>query len=192
MKYFVITVIICFGLISCIDKPRKINESYLLDTPDSIDRDFSDILEVKSYEELKPKKEEPVIKYRIDLDKIDSFHCNIEVINHVDMNMDSLTKKDIDALFMTIDSVCSENTEFSEVSNFVIFKTIKNYPIISMKLLQANRNKYDFEYIYSVLCYSLGAMPPIDEIEKKIIEKKLKGPIVDSVMNALKIAVETY
>ncbi len=154
MKYFAITLIICFGLISCVDKPRKINESYILDTPDSIENDLSDLLEVKSYEELNPKKKvEPIVKYRIDLDKIDSFHCNIEVIIHVEINMDSLTKKDIDALLKTIDNSCSNNAEFSEVSNMVLFKTIENYPIETLELLQSNRNTYDFEYIYSVLCY---------------------------------------
>jgi hypothetical protein len=192
MKYLFL-ILVSFGIISCLEKQENSIETSNPQIPDSINSDLANLLDVKSQEELKPKKKlKPIIKYRIDLDKIDTFECNLEVVLHVEMNLDSLYTQDIDALLKTMDSSCSNNVEFSEISNMVLFETIENYPVETLELLLSNNYSYDFEYIYSVLSYSLGDLPQVEEIEKRIIEKNLKGTRVDSVINALKIAVETY
>ena len=124
----------------------------------------------------------------LDLDQVEIFTCNISVVLHVNMNMDSLTTKDIDAFFRTFDQSCRDNVEFSEFSNETLFMLLENYPGEALRVLQEHGSDFDLKTIYEEIRSPLLDQIPINQINKAIINQKLKGPVIDSVKAALEVA----
>lgn len=193
MRYSLI-IFLCIGLFSCHRRQDQHNRASTDLKSDSIDRDISDLIEIQQMESVESKKKNEKRKpgLRLDLAKIDSFECNTQIILYVSENMDSLTTNDIDALLRTFDESCTNNVEFLEFSNEVLCETLDHYPLQTLSLLEAS-DSYHFKSIFQELRSPLHDLLPIqiDKIQKLIYLKKLKGDRIDSVLAALKIALDS-
>ena len=82
--------------------------------------------------------------------------CNIKLVVEVEKNLDSLSYNHIYNLLCTIDESCSNNAEFSEFSNRMLFSVLQRYPTDFIKVL----DKYP-------------------ELQKNYLFKELSGPLLD-------------
>lgn len=80
----------------------------------------------------------------------DSCRCSIEIVKHTEANIKALTEKDLYHFLLTFDSSCSNNAEFSEYSNELLFQVLERYPSYCVRLL-TKQSQLSKGYIYSEL-----------------------------------------
>lgn len=95
--------------------------------------------------------------------------CDIQVIVETEKSLLELSDDQIKCFLEGFSESCSNNVEYSEYSNEVLFKVISKYPD---KFLSALSNlKIEREYIYSELSNSILDFDLLD-IRKRIEETK--------------------
>lgn len=82
--------------------------------------------------------------------------CNLNILLEVSENIENLNSKLISDFVCTFDSTCVNNAEFSEWSNELLFKVVKN----DINLL--NKSLHELGYDYVLLIANELANPIID------------------------------
>ncbi len=158
MRY-IFSLILFLSLFAC---HKKQNENSGIE-PDSGNNELSEILEVIETDSGHLMNNDNRSIIGIDTEQVDTIPCNIQILVSVNKNFESLSKIEIDSLLMTFSQSCSNNIEFSEFSNELLFETIERYPVLTLELLK-DSVKYDFEVIYQELTSPLHDLIPLSKI----------------------------
>ena len=76
--------------------------------------------------------------------------CDMELLHLSEKTKVSFSKTEITSMFCTMDHSCSNNAEFSEVSNEILFKIFINQPELALQSLSENA-QFDLNYICAEL-----------------------------------------
>lgn len=91
--------------------------------------------------------------------------------------------------FCTLDKTCSNNIEFSEVSNAILFKIIQVEPKTSLKILTEN-SELSLNYILNELKDPINDEIPVTEIHSGISRVKGYDKMKEQVLMSLQEAKE--
>lgn len=95
-------------------------------------------------------------------------HCDITVVRETESKLEKLNYADLSRFLFTFSKDCSNNVEYSEYSNEVLFKVLEKYPSKFMDCMSKEK-ELDTKYIYSEL-----SMPLLD-INGKVIYKNVQS-----------------
>ena len=117
--------------------------------------------------------------------------CDGTVLHSTSGKIGKLNQKELTDFFLTFGKECSDNVEYSEWSNELLFDVLDKQTELMMKTIQKEKNKIDFDEILDVI-----SSPLLDENIDKLIEK-VKGTKVDSefkqtILDKLIIARNSY
>ena len=119
--------------------------------------------------------------------------CEVEPLQVLSNNIDSLTFEVVEDFICTLDSTCSNNIEYSEWSNELIFKIIikdinllqkvlyqlgYNYVELVAKEIESPVAEVDYKQIFSIIKNSKGAKDMKAEHKMSIINAARKSNIV--------------
>lgn len=172
--------IMFFSFYSC----NNINTSY---SPfKSIDNENIDGKQL--LDTLESPKENVVLNRKDEQQEIDTLKCNILIIKQTEEKLGMLKYSDISLFLSTFSKDCSNNIEYSEYSNRILYKVLEFYPAELIEYLDS-LNEIDIDYIISVL-----SDPLLDINGKKLIEiiNKAHGEtgIKDRLIRAIKKAMD--
>lgn len=113
--------------------------------------------------------------------------CDIKTVLKTTEKINQLTEEDVACFLMGFDDTCSNNVEYSEFSNEVLFKVVAKYPKVFLDVF--SRDLINQEYILD----ELGA-PLLDfnlvEITEGVKSVKEESEIKGRVLASLQKAIE--
>lgn len=110
--------------------------------------------------------------------------CDIKVIKAAKKKLHALSYQDIYNLLCTFSKECSDNAEYTEFSNAILFNVISRYPRPLIEIL-TNNPTLDHDYIYAQL-----ASPILDYDYQAIISVVKKVKNSDECKNRIILALE--
>jgi len=113
--------------------------------------------------------------------------CSMEPLITVKKNIGILRYQDLYNFFCTFDDSCSNNVEYVEFSNKMLYKVLTKYPQDVVKIL--SEEQFDREYILKaisspLLDYNYEAI--MNEIQKAPGDETIKQLMVESIREAIK------
>jgi hypothetical protein len=118
----------------------------------------------------------------------DSLKCNRNILLEFDNHLDSLNNKLAKDFLHTFDKSCSNNVEFSEWSNELLFQFIEHYPDIFIKLL-SSKEIFDTTYIYKNLETPVNDGINLEKIRANIKSVKSNSPIKAKLLECINNAI---
>jgi hypothetical protein len=102
------------------------------------------------------------------VDKFDSTKCDLNIVLEVSENQDNLDLKLVSRFLRTLNGECTNNVEFSEFSNEMLFVVLVKRPDLFLKSYKSQIHVIDTGYINSELQSPLHDLIPLKEIIAKI------------------------
>ncbi|WP_299581498.1 hypothetical protein [uncultured Sunxiuqinia sp.] len=128
----------------------------------------------------KNKESETIIKET----PCDSTKCDLGIVLSISENRDNLTEPLIASLLATIDRCCSNNVEFGEFSNEMLFVVLEKRPDLFLKAYKDNINNLDTGYINYELQSPIHDLIPLKEIIQKVdsveFDSVIKQIVIDN------------
>jgi len=100
--------------------------------------------------------------------------CDGTVLHLTSGKIGKLNQKEITDFLLTFGKECRDNVEYTEWSNELLFDVLSNQTELTLKAIQKEKNKIDFDEILDVI-----SSPLLDENIGKLKEK-VKGTKVDA------------
>ncbi|MFB6344051.1 hypothetical protein ACE1ET_20200 [Saccharicrinis sp. FJH62] len=100
--------------------------------------------------------------------KEDTLKCNFNILRQLRDNIENLDSSMISVFLMTIDKSCFNNVEFSEASNYWLFKTVETNPELFVKTYSNISDKIDTAFILFELRNPINDLIPIDSIINQV------------------------
>jgi len=122
-----------------------------------------------------------------ELQTIDTIKCNILVIRQTEEKLKMLKPSEIRLFLSTFSKDCSNNIEYSEYSNKVLFKVLELYPTELIESISSNK-EIDIDYILSEISTPLldiNGKKLIDIINKASGEAEIKDSLIIAIMKAM-------
>jgi len=110
--------------------------------------------------------------------------CDIDIVLETDENMDSLSDNLIYLFLYSFDESCSNNVEFSEYSNEVLFKLLKHYPDQAAKNII--RDEINQDVIFKELSSPINDAISVDEVVESLENSSIDVIIKKKFVTALK------
>ena len=120
--------------------------------------------------------------------KIDTLKCNIKILKSFNESLDSLQINIAKEFFLTFNDTCSNNTEYSEWSNELLFDYLAKYPKNFIEVLSLDE-KYQLNIIYKNLESPINDNYDLENIYKKIEMINTQSPIKKEILKRIKIAL---
>ena len=120
--------------------------------------------------------------------KIDTLKCNIKILKSFNESLDSLQINIAKEFFLTFNDTCSNNTEYSEWSNELLFDYLAKYPKNFIEVLSLDE-KYQLNIIYKNLESPINDNYDLENIYKKIEIINTQSPIKKEILKRIKIAL---
>ncbi len=118
--------------------------------------------------------------------------CQISVLILIERN-GKLTQSDIESFFCSLDSLCSNNIEFSEVSNEFLFELLQNYPEYCLRALDNPQFKSKVPYILRMIESPIEDVIDLNRIYAKIDSLPPEQfHSKENLLKALSIALTNY
>jgi len=117
----------------------------------------------------------------------DSIRCDILVVKYTETHLNELLNADLYKFLYTFSKDCSQNVEYSEYSNEMLFRVLEKYPEQLINCMSTEKG-LDLDYIFSELS------APLHDIDGKVIYEKVQnvsGDILfkEKILEALKKAI---
>jgi hypothetical protein len=116
--------------------------------------------------------------------------CDIHRIYEINKNIHDLNDQKIKTFLCTFDSTCTNNAEFKEFSNEVLFNVVKIYPSLTLRILSMNISTIDLNTICNELENPIGDDININNIYNRVKELKCNTQIKNRVLNSLERAIQ--
>ena len=120
--------------------------------------------------------------------KIDTLKCNINILKSFNESLDSLQINIAKEFFLTFNDTCSNNIEYSEWSNELLFDYLSKYPKNFIEVLSLDE-KYKLNVIYKNLESPINDNYDLENIYKKIEIINTQSPIKKEILKRIKIAL---
>ena len=120
--------------------------------------------------------------------KIDTLKCNINILKSFNESLDSLQINIAKEFFLTFNDTCSNNIEYSEWSNELLFDYLSKYPKNFIEVLSLDE-KYKLNVIYKNLESPINDNYDLEKIYKKIEMINTQSPIKKEILKRIKIAL---
>ncbi len=120
--------------------------------------------------------------------KIDTLKCNINILKSFNESLDSLQINIAKEFFLTFNDTCSNNAEYSEWSNELLFDYLAKYPKNFIEVLSLDE-KYQLNIIYKNLESPINDNYDLEKIYKKIEIINTQSPIKKEILKRIKIAL---
>lgn len=116
--------------------------------------------------------------------------CNIEYAKDIVLNIDSVKDEQISLFLCSFDSRCSNNVEYYEFSNEVLFLLLSNYTSRTIKLINEEKN-LDLIEIHNAIQNPIADNIDLQELYDKVEEVDTKSfkETKMTVLNSIKIAM---
>jgi hypothetical protein len=118
--------------------------------------------------------------------------CNIDFAAVANQNADKLSEKMCLDFLLTIDSICDNNVEFSELSNGTLFKILDLNPVILINTMEKYRTIIDSHLIISMFQDPIDDSIDLKGIEKKLLELDSKSEYKSKIIKSISIAINKY
>ena len=138
---------------------------------------FLSVFSFCSYCSGQPKKQETK----------DCNKCDIKIVLKTSEKINQLTEEEIVCFLLGFDNTCSNNVEYSEFSNEILFKIVAKYPKEFLDIL--SRGLINQEYIFDELSTPILDFN-LDEIVKGIKGVKGESKIKERTLSSLEKAIE--
>ena len=111
----------------------------------------------------------------------DTLKCNIKVILEISEQVETISDLQMERLLKAYGKECSNNVEFSEFSNEILFKTIQKQPELFCNIFEKIKSEIELEVILLEL-----ETPIHDLINMKFTRRQIeKTRISDDIKNLL-------
>jgi len=117
---------------------------------------------------------------------VDCKRCNISIVREVEADIEKLSDTQLKLFLCSFGDSCSNNIEFSEYSNKVLFDVLQNYPEKMIRVLGQDSN-LDLAYLFSVLSSPLSDYD-LDLIYKKVESCRGSEDIKRNILKSIEIA----
>jgi hypothetical protein len=183
---FLLNIIILFSFISCGSRTEQKKSPQEFPTKPADTIELSELLGANEQRSVASEPTEPKPRTKtISLDSIKPTPCNIDAILYAYENIDSMSTEAIDIFLNVFSEQCSNNVEFSEFSQEMIFEVFGKYPTEVAELITKN------DYNMRALTFELEA-PLLDPLVEPIIadfkSSEFKNPKIDSIISSLERA----
>lgn len=115
--------------------------------------------------------------------------CGIEVLKNISSKMDSLSENDFHMFFGSFSPKCSNNVEFSEWSNELLFEALLKHPVLFINILPQQDKSFinkALEVLESPIHDGIDVSSTYAAVKKSQANTYTK----DSILSALKTAGE--
>ncbi|MBL7846268.1 MAG: hypothetical protein JNL40_02275 [Cyclobacteriaceae bacterium] len=114
--------------------------------------------------------------------------CDTNVVLSTQNKAGKLTSKDVKAFLYTFGKECSNNVEFSEFSNEVLFQIIDKQTDLVLRTMANEESRLEMEAILSKLSSPINDSINIKELISKVDRIEMNGELRKKVLERLKIA----
>jgi hypothetical protein len=115
--------------------------------------------------------------------------CNIEYAKDVKLNIRNLNERQVELFLCSFDAKCSNNVEFSQFSNKVLFLLLSKHPLLTIKIL-AEGESYSMAEIQKALQNPVSDRIDINELYMQIEEIDEYQETREVILNSISIAME--
>lgn len=118
-------------------------------------------------------------------------NCDIEAVIEIKANIDNLTENQVYNFLCCLDESCSENVEFTEFSNEVLYLLLSKRPELALKVLSINTN-ISLNYVKMQL-----ENPVSDKIDANNVFKMVEGvenyeTIKNELLSSIRLGIVKY
>jgi hypothetical protein len=166
------------------DANMKSENTLVVKAKDSCISKESDIAELETKtEDVLPK----ILSKELDFSQKPE-RCDINAILQVDRSFNEIEYQDIFGFLYTFDEECSNNVEYSQFSNEILFKLFSVYPDAMVDIMTESKEQLNIKVILDVLKspildYDIQAI--YDDVKNCSIQSPVKGEILSSLQVAL-------
>jgi len=175
MKVFIIACF-CFILIGCnnVSSEQKVNE----------------ISKEKGTTEQTAMQQPETHESEIESENRKKKKCDSRIVLETEENLDNISDDLIYLFLYTFDEECSNNAEFGEFSNEVLFQLIEKYPEkVAKNLTNEEINK---EVILEELSSPINDIVDVKGLYKIVEEANIDDKLKSEILRSLKTAINKY
>lgn len=122
---------------------------------------------------------------------IDCEKCKTELVREIKSHINNITKEQVFRLLCCFDKKCTNNVEFSEFSNEVLFLLLSEHPQLTIEVLAKNES-ISLELIKNVIENPINDRIDLNDIYEKIENLEDYEKTRESLLQSIKIAIEKY
>lgn len=140
----------------------------------------------------KKSKEDSIFQVKVLSDTLgDCRKCDIAYVGIVDRGIDNLSRNDLSNFLCTIRYSCSDNVEFGEFSNEVLFKVLEKYPDLVIDVLSSDQ-PINLELILNEIANPVHDGINVSDIKKSVSESPENGSVKQKILASLQVAINRY
>lgn len=117
--------------------------------------------------------------------------CKIEFVKEVKINIDNLTEEQAYNFLCCIDESCTNNVEFTEFSNEMLYLLLYKKPELALRILSMNSN-ISLEYIKKQLENPVNDKIDVNNVYKNIENVGNYESVKKELLSSIKLAIEKY
>ena len=131
-------------------------------------------------------------KSLVSFDDLPFERCNVLIVSALDRNLgDTISDQMVEKFLYTFSDSCSNNAEYSQYSNKILFELLSLYPSKTIEVLTSAGN-IKIDYILNQVSQPVSDDIELNKILKKVLEQEKGDSVRLKLIKSLELAIDKY